>query len=71
MYNAFIVAKDHSINYVNLCTPNTMRQMSDQLPTTKAQLTQIDGFPEHKYDKFQGIRFLNITLEYHNKILGE
>jgi len=56
------------MNYVNVCTPATLRMMAERLPTTKASLTQIDGFPDQKYAKFEGIKFLNITTEYNNRV---
>lgn len=63
-----ILAKSRQMNYVNICTPVTLRLMAEQLPTTKAALTQIDGFPDQKYSKFDGIKFLNITTEYNLKV---
>ena len=56
------------MNYVNVCTPATLHMMAERLPITKANLTQIDGFPDHKYAKFEGLKFLNITTEFNNKV---
>ncbi|XP_067935210.1 recQ-like DNA helicase BLM isoform X2 [Watersipora subatra] len=62
------IAKERKMNYTNVCTPATLRMMAERLPITKASLTQIDGFPDHKYSKFEGLKFLNITTEFNNKV---
>ena len=61
----------HKMNFQNVATISTLRQMAERLPITRPGLCEIDGFPEHKYAKFEGMKFLNITTEFINKVASE
>ena len=42
--------------------------MSQQLPRTKEEMMKIDGVTEAKWKNYDGEQFLNLTVEYANKV---
>lgn len=71
LISLLFTAKLHKMNFQNVATLSTLRQMSERLPITRPGLCEIDGFPEHKYAKFEGMKFLTITTEFNNKVASK
>ena len=42
--------------------------MSSQLPTSKEQMLNLEGYTEIKWDRFQGEQFLKVTREYASQV---
>ena len=63
------IAQQHNVkNPEHILNAATVLTMSKQLPKTKEEMMVIDGITEAKWKNVNGEQFVQLTLEYANKI---
>lgn len=52
------------MNYTSILGSSALRELAETMPTTPAEILNIDGFPAQIYYKYGGERFLEVTQKY-------